>query len=194
MDKLSGAVLTTLVMIAGLCLPADATAIGSAERRAGIAYQDTGHDPAGDQAQAEPDVDIRRTTRTVFRSHRTRYLRLAVRGHRNYARSLGSGLRVEARLDVRGSSGWDYKLVMNLGDSGSDIKDGCYLFKRGAPRKAPRTHLRIRESGAMACDVEMRKLHARHHVRWWLLAYDYEGESADYSGLTDHAPDRGWYP
>jgi len=179
--------LVTVAALNGLCAPANASLTAASSDL--VVYKNTAHDPSGDQV--DPAVDILRTTRAVSRTDGARFLRIAVLARQSYAKSLGSGLRVESRLDTWGGPRGDYQLVLNLGDSGSDIPSGCSLLKRDS-RVVTSAHLKLRNSGAIACRVPMAELRVTHRVHWWLLAYDYEGETADYTGLTDRAPDAGW--
>jgi len=191
LGRVTRVLLSTVALLPSVCLPvaaADQSTVASDR----VIYRDTVFDPSGDQSDAS--VDILRASRTIVRAQGTRYLRLAVLARQDYATSLGSGLRVESRLDTRGGPRADYQLVMNLGDFGSGIQPGCFLWKRGDRGQATRTHLKVRDSGAISCGVPVSSLRVTQRVHWWLLAYDYEGETADYSCVTDRAPETGWYP
>lgn len=188
MVKVVVAFVASGVTLAGMLLPAGAVTGQPQRSLDGIVYRDVGYDPK-DEPKWER-LDIRMSSRTVFHTSGTRYLRISVRGELDFSEV--DWLSVEARLDTRRGPRWDYRLVFSLGDLGSGSPDRCLVAKRGDDLTRTGERLRFNGAGAMRCRLAAAELRITHRVRWRLLSFS-EPFPAAYA-LHDRAPDRGWFP
>jgi hypothetical protein len=189
MRKIASIVAVTSVVLAGLLSPAIATTAEPARVAHRVIYRDVGFDAK--DVLADPRVDIRRSTRTVFRVHGTRYLRVVVRGEAKYAQWDPPNLWVDVGLDTRGNTRWDKQLTFYTGDGGSLDSASCSLEGRGSGWAGGT--LKFRDSGAMSCLIPMTKVHPRHQVHWRLTSYLSPNPWPVPHAPIDHAPDLGWF-
>lgn len=189
MLKIASVVAVTGVVLAGLFSPAVATTTNSPRAVDRVIYRDVGFDP--EDVQNEPDFDIRRSTRTVLRKDGVRYLRVVVRGQSKYAEYNPEALVIEARLNTRGNTKFDYRLALITGERGSYQPPQCYVTARRASKIVTFGSLKFRDSGAMACRVKLAKMTITHRVHWYLDSYS--GIVPGWVPAIDRAPDMGWY-
>ena len=166
----------------------------STDRSATRLYWATGRDAR--DTPRHPLLDIVQSRRVAFVQGEHRWLGVTVRSRSSFRDSKGSDQGVSVALDTRGDERPDLRLIMYLGDAGSDDAPFCSLqsTRHSSIRRAAET-LHLRRDGAMSCRVRLGALRATHHPRWRLLSWaGLVGGARLFAERYDHAPDRGWYP